>query len=95
VLTHDTIGRTRHTLGTTAVEGARLPLSRVLVMEERSDGVFHVRHGRTGEFAGETWHASRDDAIHQAELEFGVSEGDWVEIPGDAPDAVDYMTREA
>jgi hypothetical protein len=30
-----------------------------------------MRYTEAGEFAGDTWHENKEDAVHQAEFEFG------------------------
>lgn len=90
VLPHVTIGRTLHTVGDGPQLGTRLPPPQVLLIEERPDGFFLIRYGESGEFAGDTWHVSYDEATDQAQFEFDIGQSDWIEVPEDEPDAVSY-----
>ena len=61
-----------------------------LVIEQKPDGVFLVRFGVGGVFAGDTWHMTVDDAKQQASCEYGDSVGDWKDVPSDVSDVVAY-----
>lgn len=60
------------------------------MIEERQDGYFLIRCSGLGEFAGDTWHATFDEATDQAQFEFDTRQDDWIEVPVDEPDAVAY-----
>ena len=55
-----------------------LPAGLVLIDEE-PDGHFLIRFATNGEFAGDTWHPELQDALHQAEREFGQL--NWKTLP--------------
>jgi hypothetical protein len=59
---------------------------RVVVASQQADGVFLYRYGAEGDFAGDTWHQSLEDAHRQAEFEYGPALGGWYEIPDHIPD---------
>ena len=64
-----------------------LPWPLVLVIQEDSEGnVFLYRVARNGAPAGDTWHASVDDAKAQAAYEYGELLGRWSVIPVDVGD---------
>jgi hypothetical protein len=88
---HDTVGRTRHTAGTAPLEGRRLPPARILIVEENADGVYVTRYASSGEFAGDTWHATSEDAFHQAQFEYGVVHDDWAEVSTDHRDPLSNL----
>jgi hypothetical protein len=88
--------KTRHGIGlpadlTDALEVHPLPPPDVLLIEQ--DGptsVFLYRWTRSGEFSGDTHHASIDEAKHQADFEFGAALGAWMPIPEEVTDAREF-----
>jgi hypothetical protein len=90
-LPHVTFGRTLHTAGDGPQSEVRLPPPRILLIEETPDGYFLIRYTEAGEFAGDTWHATFDEAADQAEFEFDAGRSDWIEVPRDEVDAVAYV----
>jgi hypothetical protein len=50
-----------------------------LLIEETDDGVFLYRFSLDGDPVGDTWHASIEDAMHQAKYEFGDALSPWRE----------------
>lgn len=68
-----------------------LPWPRVLVLRERPDGVFLERWTATGAYAGDTWHASVDQAYQQAQYEYGDALGAWQAVPVDVQDVVQWL----
>lgn len=58
----------------------------VVVIEERSDGVFLFRFTDRGEVVGDTWHVSEADARRQARAEYGDLLGPWKEVPANVAD---------
>jgi len=88
--------KTRHLVGlppelTGGVDtGYPLPRAEVVVLETRPEGVFLVRFTRDGEFAGDTWHPTADEAHGQADFEFGDALGPWKDVPDDASDPVAF-----
>ena len=59
---------------------------RLLIIEEKSDGLFLTRYDSGGNFAGDTWHMSVEDAHEQARSEYGISA--WRKIPPEVTDVV-------
>jgi hypothetical protein len=97
VLRDNVIGKTTHQVGLpkslSGTEPQPLPQARLLVIQEQPDGFFLYRYSGDGDFAGDTWHASLEDAFGQAAFEFSVPPGDWAAIPPEQPDAVKFLRR--
>jgi hypothetical protein len=57
--------------------------SLALTLEIRSsdDGVFLISIPEGGGASGDTWHPSVEEAMSQAEAQFGVPPGAWKEMP--------------
>jgi len=73
-----------------------LPAARFLTIELTAEGFFLFRFAEDGVFAGDTWHPSIDEAKDQANYEYGIALGRWLDIPDDAPDAVGWLrTKES
>ena len=74
-----------------AGEQVLLPEPELLVIDGESEqGFFLYRLTRSGEFGGDTWHASIEEALEQAKFEYSDRIGGWHDIPVGAPDACDY-----
>ncbi len=67
---------------------------RIVLMDESSAGVSLIRLASTGEFCGDTWHQTMDDARNQLAFEF-ESVGRFQPIPADVTDAEAFVTRTA
>lgn len=75
-------GSTKHQLATGASGPQQLdPATRVEIVSTEG-GFLLIRYGRTG-FAGDTWHATAEEAKRQAEIEFGIQPADWRGEPAD------------
>jgi hypothetical protein len=68
-----------------------LPPAEFLVIEADQHGTYLFRYTRKGDFAGDTWHATTDDAIAQAEYEFGIIRTDWRQVPPEVEDVIRYV----
>ena len=78
-------------LGGNSAELQPMPFPDVLVLFEEPDGsVFLYRMTRSGQFGGDTWHQSVDDAQAQAEFEYGRLMDEWQPIPVEAEDPIDF-----
>lgn len=66
-----------------------LPAPDVLVIEETPEGFFLYRYDREGEFGGDTWHQSLEEAKEQAGFEYGDLVEEWQEVP-EGIDAVEH-----
>ena len=67
--------------GSAELEQHEMGWPRVILLFDYQDGPMLFRYTATGEFAGDTWHASLDDAKDQAEFEYGQALGRWLQIP--------------
>jgi len=61
-----------------------------LVLEQTGEGFFLYRCTEDGQFAGDTFHMTVEEALAQADGEYGAALGQWIEIPADVADAVAY-----
>lgn len=64
-----------------------MPQAEVLVIEGASMSWMFLRYTREGDFAGDTWHASLEEAFSQANYEFGSLE--WKPLP-DGVNPIDH-----
>jgi hypothetical protein len=67
-----------------------MAIPRVLVLEQRPDGVFLDRYDEAGDEAGDTWHLSIEDGKAQAAAEYRDNLGPWIEVPENERDAVAF-----
>ena len=67
-----------------------LPWARILLLEERPDGVFLFRYTSNRSYAGDTWHASVEQAQAQAAYEYADHLGVWQPVPDDVKDALTF-----
>lgn len=72
----------------------RLPWPRVLVLEEDTEGYSLYRYTESGEFGGDTWHMTLEDAKHQAAYEFGDRLGSWSEVPEEVADPLSFALQQ-
>jgi hypothetical protein len=75
-----------HGLG--AGKPVMLPDPDVLVLIRDESGWYLDRYTAQGEFGGDSWHESRDDAVIAAVKEHGPALGDWVPMPATCGDPV-------
>lgn len=68
-----------------------LPLPDVLIIEETQEGIFLYRYTSKGDFCGDTWHNTIDEAKEQAKFEYGDSINEWKQIPNDVKDIIAYV----
>lgn len=79
--------RTRHSVGLPAElstdnqPGESLPWPRVLVIQEKPDGIFLDRYTEDGRSGGDTWHFTLEDAKDQAEDEYTGLVTAWKDVP--------------
>ena len=87
--------KTRHTVRV-GIDGAEelMPPAQALLLEVEEDGSAQLyRYALDGEFAGDTWHMSREDADHQIEYEYGSAVSSWSAVPPHIPDAHAYLLK--
>jgi hypothetical protein len=70
-------------------------LARVLILTQRpKGGVMFDRYTQNGGVAGDTWHENFDDAMEQAQFEYGDAVGEWREVPAEVEDPVAYALKQ-
>lgn len=62
----------------------------VVLAEGDGASVMLYRYRCDGEFCGDTWHTSLEEAHEQAEYEYGTALGPWLPVPKDVADAREY-----
>ena len=89
--------RTAHTAGFPLDAGKLLPTADVLLLVADDDGpgAMVFRYTAHGELGGDTWHVSVDDALEQADFEYGDAVLGWEDVPADVADAHDFAVRYA
>jgi hypothetical protein len=87
--------RTRHYLGLPAEVGGKdqidLPDAEIALIELDESGVFLIRYLINGDFAGDTWHQTVEEAKDQARYEYGTIENDWIAIPVNHPHPIVFI----
>ncbi len=68
----------------------RLPWPRVVVIEEMEEGFYLFRHAADGADGGDTWSQTLEEAMDQADFEFGDVLGEWRDVPPDVGNAGSY-----
>ena len=86
--------RASHTAGYPLDPAKMLPLADVvLLLPDGESGAMLFRYTAHGERAGDTWHATMDDARAQAAEEYGEALAPWMQVPIDILDAHAYAMR--
>ena len=67
----------------------------LLVADDADPGAMLFRYTVHGEFGGDTWHESVDDAREHAIYDYSDALGDWVDVPVDVEDAHAYAIQYA
>jgi hypothetical protein len=87
-----------HTGGHQAIsEEKLLPIADVLLLIADDDpGAMLFRYTTAGEFGGDTWHPTLEEARAQAEYEYGEALlVPWLDVPDDVKDPHDFAIRYA
>jgi hypothetical protein len=74
-----------------------LPVADVLLLvsDEKEAGAMLFRYTAHGDFGGDTWHSTVEDALDQATFEYGEALLSWMDVPDDVADAHDFAQRYA
>src|SRR3954469_9426197 len=73
-----------------------LPIADVVLLVAGNDpGVMLFRYTAHGEFGGDTYHATSDEALEQASFEYGDALGEWLVVPDDVTDAHGFVVQYA
>ncbi len=79
--------KTRHYVGFPEELGVQgnvqkeLPSAQVILLNQSNEGYFLYRYTATGQSGGDTWHLTLDDALYQAQFEYGDRLTDWYPAP--------------
>lgn len=78
---HRVTGKTTHRVGT-LIDGMPVAHEKMsdaawVVIEERDGSCTLIRYSRAGEFAGDTWHPTFEEAKRQARFEYDIQDSDW------------------
>ena len=73
-----------------------LPVADVILLVPDTDGgAMLFRYTANGQFGGDTWHATIDDAREQAKFEYDEALEPWIDVPDDVEDAHAYAIQYA
>lgn len=88
--------RMTHTGGFPLVPEKMLPPPDVVLLVANDDpGVMLFRYTAHGDFSGDTWHATVEDARAQASYEYGDALLPWMEVPEEITDAHAFAVQYA
>jgi hypothetical protein len=72
-------GRTKHTLADSQGQREFPPFTSLEIAQFAGDSGYYLLHLCENGQGTDTWHATLDDALHQAEYEFEVKPEEWTE----------------
>ena len=65
-----------------------LPIADVILLVAGNEpGVMLFRYTAHGDFGGDTYHSTPQEALEQASFEYGEALGEWLAVPDDVVDA--------
>jgi len=67
----------------------------ILLITDADPGAMLFRYTAHGEFGGDTWHQSADDAREHAIYDYSDALGEWVDVPDEVEDAHAYAVQYA
>ena len=74
-------GKTQHGLGRIGVRGPEvekiLAVPATVEIQAEKSGFLLLRFDSSGQFSGDTWHQTLEEAKEQARVEFNISDSDW------------------
>jgi len=74
-----------------------LPSAQVILLNQSDEGYFLYRYTATGQSGGDTGHLTLDDALYQAQFEYGDGLTDWYPAPQNVDDvltiALNHLAR--
>ena len=77
---HFNPGRTKHTLSDANGTRPFPPFTSLAITRYGEDVGYYLMHICDDNSGTDTWHETLDDALHQAEWEFGVRPEEWTEV---------------
>jgi hypothetical protein len=66
-----------------------MPAARLLLIQQEPDGIFLFGFVEDGDFSGDAWHQSIEEAMLQATFQYGEAQGTWRPIPSELTDFAD------
>ena len=73
-----------------------LPIADVVLFVAGGEpGAMLFRYTAHGDFGGDTYHASSEEALEQANFEYGDALGEWMPVPDDVVDAHAFAVQYA
>jgi hypothetical protein len=57
------------------------PFVSLAIAQYEGDADYYLLHECKDHFSTDTCHTSLEDALHQAEFQFGVTRDEWIELP--------------
>jgi len=73
-------GRTKHTIADDQGKHDFPPFVTLKITHDPGHSGYYLMHICENRMIADTWHPSLDDAMYQAEWEFGVRREEWIEI---------------
>lgn len=77
---HVDSGKTKHTLVDSAGARSFAPFTSLVITRYPGDEGFYLMHVCADGTGTDTWHVSLEDALHQADWEFGVQTEEWIDV---------------
>jgi hypothetical protein len=82
--------QTIHTIGLPDGPQTMMPFPDVPFLEGDETSYMLYRYTADGRFGGDTWHQTLEEAMHQAEFEYGEALGPWLAVPAIEPNGHEY-----
>ena len=79
-----------HKIGLPDGPQTAMPFPEVLFLEDDATSCMLYRYTADGQFGGDTWHQTLEEAKHQAEFEYGEAFGPWLLVPEIESDGHEY-----
>ena len=79
---HLSPGRTKHQLVDSTGRRDFPPFKTLEISQYDGDSGFYLLYHPESGSGTDTWHQTLDDAMHQAEWEFGVTSSEWLKLEG-------------
>jgi len=76
-------GRTKHQLADSSGRRDFPPFKTLEIGQHEVDAGFYLLYHPEAGPGTNTWHMTLDDAMHQAEWEFGVAPSEWTKVKGE------------
>ena len=67
----------------------------ILLVADADPGAMLFRYTAFGDFAGDTWHSSAEDAREHAIYDYSDALGEWIDVPDDVEDAHAFAVQYA